>query len=215
MATAQSQSADLRSLGNDAFRCGRWADAEAAYTAALELLPPGVVDHHDHVTLLTNRAAAWLKLGRAADARKDANAAVALDPTAAKAWYRLAAAALEEGDVAAARSAAARLRSLSGTSADTQELLQRIARAAPPPTATTAAAARGVSTGATTAIPAVGAGATGAATTSTASSAVPPGEAMALTRTTRCSSGSPRGAVALAGCPATTAAMGPTPPTPP
>ncbi|KAI9277543.1 hypothetical protein BY458DRAFT_453088 [Sporodiniella umbellata] len=64
-----------RKEGNLHFNQGRFAEAETAYTTAIEQLLPG---HPDRVLLLNNRAAARLKLGRYEGCLEDCHQAITL-----------------------------------------------------------------------------------------------------------------------------------------
>jgi tetratricopeptide (TPR) repeat protein len=64
-----------KTTGNEHFKLGRYAEADAAYTAALAALPAG---HIVLVTLHNNRAATRLKLGEGSTAVADCTAAIAL-----------------------------------------------------------------------------------------------------------------------------------------
>ena len=70
-----------REEGNAAFRQGDWATAAVKYTASLDAQP-------GNSGVLSNRAAAFLKLGKADQAAADAAAALALDPGNVKAAFR-------------------------------------------------------------------------------------------------------------------------------
>jgi ankyrin repeat protein len=71
----------LKAQGNAAFAEGRDADALALYRAALR-------HRTDSAPLWANAAAAALRLGRAADALRDARVARTVDKAYVKAWYR-------------------------------------------------------------------------------------------------------------------------------
>ncbi|KAA6419503.1 MAG: hypothetical protein FRX49_10601 [Trebouxia sp. A1-2] len=79
-----------KNAGNEAFKAGKWREAEQHYTQALEL------DSHLKSSFVAqcacNRAAAHLKLGNAEAALKDAEVATELDPQYARAYVRRAAA---------------------------------------------------------------------------------------------------------------------------
>ncbi|KAJ6623108.1 hypothetical protein B0H10DRAFT_2213795 [Mycena sp. CBHHK59/15] len=84
--------------GNAAFKAGDFAQAVGHYTAAL------LADAADP-TLPLNRAAAYLRLGKNADAERDCGAALALDPDAGlrvKALFRRAQARVGGGSLAEA-----------------------------------------------------------------------------------------------------------------
>merc|ERR1719502_2593913 len=69
--------------GNAAFKAGNYQQDAVFYTEALTL------DATQH-TLHSNRAACFLKLGRYAQAREDAEACIKIDPKFAKGHFRLA-----------------------------------------------------------------------------------------------------------------------------
>ena len=71
----------LREQGNALLRSGDHAGAVDRYTAGL------AIDPNDSL-LLSNRSAALLALGKAEDAVKDADAAIAADPKFARAHAR-------------------------------------------------------------------------------------------------------------------------------
>lgn len=95
---------DLRTAGNNAYRQGRWRDAVAAYTSAIDGLeaqgePPDK-------KLYSNRSAAYFKLSKVLDedtevvraldaAVADGSAAAEIDPAWPKVWCRIGAALLE------------------------------------------------------------------------------------------------------------------------
>ena len=80
--------ASLRAAGNKAFQSGKHAEAIAKYTQAIDLW----MDPSDRAALYTNRAAARLKLSENDKALSDAQRAISLTPTYAKAHFRSAAA---------------------------------------------------------------------------------------------------------------------------
>ena len=84
----------LRQAGNTAFKHGRFAEAIDLYTRVIDLNPSAVA--------YTNRSAARLKVGQHEEALSDAEHAVSLTPTHAKAYFRIAAAsrALKRPDAA-------------------------------------------------------------------------------------------------------------------
>jgi tetratricopeptide (TPR) repeat protein len=100
----------FRSLGNEAFKKQRWGRAELCYDAAESEGGLGLD------LVLSNRAAARLKLQNYSGAREDAASAVALDAKNAKAWFRLAEARVALADVTA-REAADMAHSLAPSSA--------------------------------------------------------------------------------------------------
>jgi hypothetical protein len=105
-----------RKRGNELFVAGRYADAAAAYSAGLA--DAGIRDV-ERGTLLSNRAAAYLKLGDAPAAAADARAALRLQPCNAKAHARLAR-ALPRGDVLEAPAAVAAAVALLGPHLDAE-----------------------------------------------------------------------------------------------
>ena len=92
---ASARAASLRAEGSEAYREGRHGRAEDLYTRALALTP-------GDATLLSNRSAARLQLGRPAAALEDALAAAAARPGWGKAQLRAAAAYEALGDGGAA-----------------------------------------------------------------------------------------------------------------
>ena len=93
----------LKKQGNEEFKAGGHAAAIRHYDEALAL-----ARHAEHGTvsaeavLLSNRAACRLALKEWALAEADAGAAVKLDPSFAKGYYRLSTAQHEAGDLAKA-----------------------------------------------------------------------------------------------------------------
>ncbi|GAB0493174.1 hypothetical protein MMPV_004448 [Pyropia vietnamensis] len=87
-ATPAAVAALYKSRGNAHFAAGAYQQAVAAYTAGLEAEPR-------NVNLLSNRSAAHLKLLNYADAEADGRAAIDVDPTWAKGWWRVGVAQLE------------------------------------------------------------------------------------------------------------------------
>ena len=84
-----------RKAGNEAFTAGNFQDAAVLYSEAIAL--------DDKVeSLYTNRAAAFLKLGRYAQAREDAEHAIVLNSKFAKAHFRLGLAHQAESNFSAA-----------------------------------------------------------------------------------------------------------------
>jgi tetratricopeptide (TPR) repeat protein len=84
----------LKAAGNDAFAKGKWDVAIDFYTRALDGAPG------NHV-LYSNRAAAYLARrfpGDALNAISDANTAIRLDPTYAKAYHRKGSALIQIGE---------------------------------------------------------------------------------------------------------------------
>lgn len=96
-ASATSSAADTaKERANNLYKEGRYEDALAAYTAAIEASPT--------TTLYTNRAAAHFMLKRFDDAKADCAKAVELDRGNAKAYIRSAKAHVGLGDFAGALS---------------------------------------------------------------------------------------------------------------
>ncbi|KAM0934361.1 putative Heat shock chaperonin-binding, tetratricopeptide-like helical domain superfamily [Dioscorea sansibarensis] len=81
---------EAKAKGNAAFSAGRFDEAIAHFTAAIELSPT------NHV-LFSNRSAAYASLGRFADALSDAKKTVELKPDWSKGYSRLGAAHLGLG----------------------------------------------------------------------------------------------------------------------
>lgn len=131
-----------RGRGNAAFRDNEAAEAAAHYSRALALLtalPPGTggaaAAPTERATLLSNRSAARLKLpGKeesGALARQDAEEALVLDPSNAKAHYRRAMALLnmnQPGEAAAGLRAAVASIPEAAAAAPLRELLARAER---------------------------------------------------------------------------------------
>ena len=87
---------DLKKRGNDAFKAGSWQAAIDAYSQCLE------VDARNaayNARVLSNRSAAWGKLGRHAEAFEDASLAIAASDKWAKGHIRRAAAGVALGDL--------------------------------------------------------------------------------------------------------------------
>jgi tetratricopeptide (TPR) repeat protein len=72
---ALSTAAQHKTVGNDHFKLGRFAEAEGAYSRAISALPAG---HLHLVPLHNNRAATWLKLGEPARAAADCGVVIDL-----------------------------------------------------------------------------------------------------------------------------------------
>jgi tetratricopeptide (TPR) repeat protein len=95
-----------KKTGNEAFKAADYQQAAVAYTEALALIASAPQDCGEEVVvppaqtaaIRCNRAACFLKLGRYAQAREDAQAATDLQPTYAKAHFRLALAQQAEDD---------------------------------------------------------------------------------------------------------------------
>ena len=80
-ALAARRATTHREAGNACFKSGDYAAAAVSYTAALAAVP-------GDAAVLSNRAAAFLKLGRHGQALEDAAAAAEAAPDAAKAHFR-------------------------------------------------------------------------------------------------------------------------------
>lgn len=77
----QMRAVKRREKGNESFKDQNYPQAATSYTEALALWS------EDHITL-TNRAAAFLKMGHPEKALKDADAAIAVEPKFIKAHFR-------------------------------------------------------------------------------------------------------------------------------
>jgi hypothetical protein len=97
-AETRAAAAREREAGNAAVRRRDWEEAQLRYTASLAL--------HATPAAYSNRAAAHLALGQAAEAVADALAALTLDSSFVRAYVRLSAAHRALGDSAAALAAA-------------------------------------------------------------------------------------------------------------
>uniref|UniRef100_A0A3Q0R1J3 Sperm associated antigen 1 n=1 Tax=Amphilophus citrinellus TaxID=61819 RepID=A0A3Q0R1J3_AMPCI len=73
----------LKQEGNDFVKKGQYQDALGKYTECLKLKP-------EECAIYTNRALCYLKLERFAEAKQDCDAALKLEPTNKKAFYRRA-----------------------------------------------------------------------------------------------------------------------------
>ncbi|XP_059194522.1 sperm-associated antigen 1 [Centropristis striata] len=73
----------LKQEGNDFVKKGQYQDALGKYTECLKLKP-------EECTIYTNRALCYLKLERFAEAKQDCDAALKVEPTNKKAFYRRA-----------------------------------------------------------------------------------------------------------------------------
>ncbi|KAJ0065863.1 hypothetical protein NL108_000093, partial [Boleophthalmus pectinirostris] len=73
----------LKQEGNDCVKKGEYKDAVGKYTECLKLKP-------EECAIYTNRALCYLKLERFAEAKQDCDAALKLEPTNKKAFYRRA-----------------------------------------------------------------------------------------------------------------------------
>lgn len=90
MATnVEEEATRLKNEGNEWFKLGKFQKAIDSYSASLELVPAAAV--------YCNRALMYIKIELAGAAIADADAALALDPTFVKAYYRKASAHLELG----------------------------------------------------------------------------------------------------------------------
>lgn len=87
MITSQDQLELIKEKGNDAFKAGKFSEAEILYSECLQS-----EDNTFRVVILTNRAAARLSLNKINEALLDAEEALALDPKYLKAYYRKASA---------------------------------------------------------------------------------------------------------------------------
>ena len=87
MSCAAASVSDLRAQGNGQFRRGKFVEAVASYTAAIN--SDARHTSSDMAVILGNRSACYLSLASFADAEKDARDALALDPTNEKFSYRL------------------------------------------------------------------------------------------------------------------------------
>jgi len=72
-----------KSAGNELFKAGKWEEAYAKYSEAIEAAPTSAV-------LYANRSATLLKAGRIDEATADGLKATELDEKWAKGWYRYA-----------------------------------------------------------------------------------------------------------------------------
>ena len=83
---------EAKDKGNRLFKQGDYVGAVAAYsTVYLELKDHDLASHRTlYFALLTNRALCYLSTKKWELCRKDCNAALAIDQTNAKAWYRRA-----------------------------------------------------------------------------------------------------------------------------
>ena len=91
---------ELKNAGNAAVKVRDWTLAYEKYTAAL------AVATEERAVLLSNRSMVALKRNDAAQAVEDARAATVADPKYVKAHFRLAQAALAQGDRTTAEAAA-------------------------------------------------------------------------------------------------------------
>ncbi|XP_072316295.1 sperm-associated antigen 1-like [Eucyclogobius newberryi] len=80
---ADVQFSALKQEGNDCVKKGQYSNAVGKYTDCLKLKP-------EECALYTNRALCYLKLERFAESKQDCDAALKLEPTNKKAFYRRA-----------------------------------------------------------------------------------------------------------------------------
>ncbi|XP_049901721.1 sperm-associated antigen 1 [Epinephelus moara] len=80
---AEVRFAALKQEGNDFVKKGQFQDALGKYTECLKLKP-------EECAIYTNRALCYLKLERFAEAKQDCDAALKVEPTNKKAFYRRA-----------------------------------------------------------------------------------------------------------------------------
>ena len=78
-----STALELKTQGNDMFVQGKYSEAVSLYTQA-------ILDYEPTAVLYTNRAAAKISLMQLEEAREDASAAIGLDASFTKAYYRKA-----------------------------------------------------------------------------------------------------------------------------
>ncbi len=111
-----TQAETLKAAGNTSIKENRVDDAIAQYSAALQLVESAITNGLPseeaavlHATLLSNRAAAYIKAQNYADALVDAVECLKLSPTNGKARYREATCHCRLGDTVAARSSLLRL----------------------------------------------------------------------------------------------------------
>jgi len=116
-ALAARRAATQREAGNAAFKAGDFAAAAVAYTAALSAAP-------GDAAALSNRAAAFLKLGRHGQALDDATAAAEAAPDACKAHFRRGLALHALGRYTEAGPALARARQLEPKNAQIADALR-------------------------------------------------------------------------------------------
>jgi tetratricopeptide (TPR) repeat protein len=88
----------LKDLGNQHFRDKRYAQAIQCYSQALQSCR-GHEDQSLQSTLLSNRAACWLKLNDPINAEKDCIDSIRLSPDSLKALYRLSLAQQMQGNL--------------------------------------------------------------------------------------------------------------------
>lgn len=81
---------ELKSGGNQKFKCGLYANAIALYTRAIALFTGPDVDKYELANCYQNRAAAHEQLGNFADCVDDASSAIDINDVYAKAYFRRA-----------------------------------------------------------------------------------------------------------------------------
>ena len=128
-----AEAALAKSQGNELFSAGKYAEATAAYTRALQLCgavvpatEKGKTASELRVTLLTNRAAAALKDSKFDECISDCTAALEQDGTKGKALYRRAEAHAAKDDIAAAFRDARRLLQLEPKNKAAGKLARRL-----------------------------------------------------------------------------------------
>ncbi|KAI7839144.1 hypothetical protein COHA_007147 [Chlorella ohadii] len=117
----QPSPSTLKERGNELFKAGKHKEAVEAYTAALEAGP-------EDAALYSNRAAARIKLGDAAAALEDAEAAVRLRPDWDKGHYRRGCALEMQGQLEQALRAFDSALKLSPDSRDVSDRVRNLKR---------------------------------------------------------------------------------------
>ncbi|XP_068086042.1 tetratricopeptide repeat protein 1 [Anabrus simplex] len=84
----RTEAEDLKCIGNDLFKAGKYVESAQKYTEALRICP--LAFDKDRAILYSNRAAAKVKLNFKTEAIEDCTKAVTLDSTYLKAFYRRA-----------------------------------------------------------------------------------------------------------------------------
>ncbi len=105
----------LRLAGNSRFAASDWESAAEAYGEALAAAADHPKCAKEAVRCYSNRAACFLQMGRARQARDDARRAIALDPSYGKAHHRLSKALEAMGDKDGAAEAMKRATELAPT----------------------------------------------------------------------------------------------------
>eukprot|EP00232_Nephroselmis_pyriformis_P027910 CAMPEP_0182872808 /NCGR_PEP_ID=MMETSP0034_2-20130328/11940_1 /TAXON_ID=156128 /ORGANISM="Nephroselmis pyriformis, Strain CCMP717" /LENGTH=610 /DNA_ID=CAMNT_0025005417 /DNA_START=77 /DNA_END=1906 /DNA_ORIENTATION=- len=100
-ATAEETAEALKQQANEKFGQREYSDAIKLYSKAIVLAP-------SNPTYVCNRAAAWLMVGALRECVADCRAALAIDPSHAKAHVRLSKALCELGELSGAEEALAR-----------------------------------------------------------------------------------------------------------